>query len=100
MSSALWQAPSSRSAAIAGGGRLMKSSDSTVISVIFNVCLNAFFAFINLCRATFGTLGFRMTESAVMPNGKGVECWPDLGGWQQECKATNGFSNAGEGRSR
>jgi len=71
-----------------------------VISVIFNVCLNAFFAFINLCRATFDTLGFRMTESAVMPNGKGVECWPDLGGWQQECKATNGFSNAGEGRSR
>ena len=100
MSSALWQAPSSRSAAIAVEVRLMKSSDSTVISVIFNVGLNVFFAFINLCRATFGTLGFRMTESAAMPNGKGVECWPNLGGWQQECKATNGFSSAGEGRSR
>ena len=78
----------------------MKTSDSTVISAIFNVCLNVFFAFINLCRATFGRLGFRMTESAALLPGKGVECWPNLGGWQQECKATDGFSSAGEGRSR
>ena len=65
----LWHAPSSRSAAIAVEVRLMKSSDSTVISVIFNVGLNVFFAFINLCRATFGTLGFRMTESPAMLDG-------------------------------